>query len=266
MTRWLHRQSGTLLGMGLLAALAASAPAPAAAGDAKPEERPALAPDRPDFTENPLVQAYRSLQLESGLTYEKGSDGTKFFNAPEALLRWGAWRKTELRLGLPDYFRAWGGGARTSGFSDTYIGLKHQLVAEDKPFTLALMPGLTVPTGSGAFSTGAVDPEVQFIWGRTLNDKTALSGLFAGFWTKNEFDRDFSWRATISLGRSLGGPWGSFLEYAGDYVPGSDSHVIHQGVTYALSGDSQVDIHYGFGLSRAAPDFFIGAGYVVRWW
>src|SRR5690349_11311586 len=115
MKRWLHGRSGALLGLGLLATLAASPPTPAAAGETKPEERPALAPDRPDFTENPLVQAYRSLQLESGFTYEKGSDGAKFFNGPEALLRWGAWRTTELRLGLPNYVRAWGGG-RTSGF------------------------------------------------------------------------------------------------------------------------------------------------------
>lgn len=251
----------------LVTAWLACSPIPGLAQEDEPEDRPPLTTDRPDFTENPLVLFHRTLQIESGFTYEKGSDGVKFFNAPETLLRYGAWEKTELRLGLPNYFRAWRSGASTSGFSDTYLGLKHQLVGSDRPLTLALMPGITVPTGSGAFTTGAVDPEVQFIWGRGLDDRTDLAGLFAGFWTKDGAEREFTWRATVSVARSLGGPWGTFLEYAGDYFPGSgDSHVVHNGFTYAVTPDSQVDLHYGFGLSRAAPDFFIGAGYVVRFW
>lgn len=266
MRSWLSKVKAVAV-LGVATTLAFATQGPGWAGETSPEERPPLAPDRPDFTENPLVQAYGSVQLESGLTFSKEADGFKFFDAPEAMLRWGATRKTELRFGLPVYVRAWSGDFRASGFSDIYLGLKHQLVGEDKPLTLALMPGVTVPTGSGAFTSGAIDPQVQFIWGRTLNDKTALSGLFAGYWTQNELDREFSWRATVSVSRSLGGPWGSFLEYAGDYFPGSgDAHVIHQGFTYAVTNDSQLDLHYGFGVSRAAPDFFIGAGYVVRFW
>ena len=40
--------------------------------------------------------------------------------------------------------------------------------------------------------------------------------------------------------------------------------MLHHGYTYAITPTSQADVHLGFGLSPAAPDFFLGGGYSIR--
>ena len=70
---------------------------------------------------------------------------------------------------------------------------------------------------------------------------------------------------TVSFSYALGQRIGTFFEWAADFPsPGGDGHVFHHGYTYALTNRSQVDLHFGFGLTRTAPDFFIGAGYATR--
>jgi hypothetical protein len=253
----------------LAAALLAGGPAlagPMGGTAEKPEtkEVPELATDRPDFTETSIVVPRGSLQIESGFTWEKGPNGVESFNAPELLLRWGLLEKTELRLAPPEYFRIRGGGQRISGFGETYLGLKQQL-GPYRGWDFAVIPAVNLPTGSGALNSGHVDPEFVLTWSRELNDKYSLGGIFGFFWPTEEGDRNFTWAATVSLARSLGNRWGTFLEYAGAFPEsGGDVHLIHHGYTYKLSRLRQLDLHFGFGLSREAPDFFIGMGYAVR--
>jgi hypothetical protein len=234
--------------------------APAArAADPEPE----LITDRPDFTESSVVVPRGSLQLESGFTWEDDPDGAEIFNLPELLLRWGVLERTELRLGLPQYFRVRGAG-RTDGFGDTYLGLKHQL-GPWRGWDFAIIPAVSLPTGARAFTSDAVDPEVKLTWARDLAERWSLSGMFAFYWPTEGERRNFTWQNTLSLAYSLGERWGTFLEYANAFPKrGGDQHLLHHGYTYAVTQTSQLDMHFGFGLSDAAPDFFIGAGYSHR--
>lgn len=234
--------------------LLASAPLPAAADG--------IETDRPDFTETSVVVPRHSFQLESGFTWEHGS-GVKTFSGPEALLRYGWRSRTEFRLGLPDYVRASNGRTR-SGFADTYLGLKQQL-GPLGGWDLSLIPAVTVPTGSGGFGTGSIDPEVVATWARDLGGPWSIGGGFGFFWTREDGSRPMTFLTTVAVGRDLGGRWGSFFEWAAEFPNGGgDVHLLHHGYTYALTSTSQADLHFGFGISRAAPDFFIGAGFSRR--
>jgi hypothetical protein len=203
-----------------------------------------------------------SLQLESGFTFAKGG-GQKQFNAAELLLRWGVAERTELRLGVPDYFRTWG-ASRGSGFSDLFLGFKQQL-GPDEGWGLALIAGASLPTGSGGFSSGRVDPEVLLAWARDLDQRNSLGGLVGFLFPTEDGERNETLFATVSLAHSLGSRWGTFFEWAAEFPnTGGDAHVFHHGYTYALTDESQLDFHVGIGLSRAAPDYLVGAGYSVR--
>ncbi len=48
-------------------------------------------------------------------------------------------------------------------------------------------------------------------------------------------------------------------------VVGKGRTQVESGLTFErFRPDRQFDIHYGIGLTRNAPDFFIGAGYSIR--
>ncbi len=238
----------------------------AAGGPLREKEVPELVTDRPDFTESSVVVPRGSLQLESGFSWERGEGGRRALDAPELLLRYGMGRRAELRLGPPVYAGTRGGGASSSGFGDTYLGVKYQLGPTRRGLDLAVIPALSLPTGARAVTSHAIDPEVKLTWARDLGKPWSISGMFAFFWPTEDDRRNFTWMPTVSLGRALGGRWDAFLEYSGELPQrGGARHIVHHGYAYALSPVSQADLHFGFGLSPAAPHFFIGAGYAVRY-
>lgn len=227
------------------------------------QEPPPLISDRPDFTESSNAVPRGLLQIESGFTFTNDSSGFRLFNAPETLLRWGAGHRSEWRLGLPDVLAQRRVGRRT-GFGDAYLGFKREL-GHVKGFEAAFVPGVSLPTGSAGIGTGGLDPEMLLTWAAPLGGPWSISGQFGAAWFRNETKRSFNWAPTVSVGRSLGGRWTSFVEYAGSFTGGdSEVHLLHHGYLYSLTPNSQLDVHGGFGLSRDAPDFFIGAGIVVR--
>jgi hypothetical protein len=122
-----------------------------------------------------------------------------------------------------------------------------------------------LPTGSDAFSSRHVDPELALTWSRDFDERTGIAGQFGFLWPSEAGGRNFTFAPTVSLGHSLGGRWGTFLEWAA-ILPerGGDVHLAHHGYTYALSPASQIDFHFGFGLTAAAPEFFVGAGYARK--
>jgi hypothetical protein len=253
------RRPGLTLSLASIACLLALLPV------AAQDEEPELITDRPDFTESSLVIPRGAFQLESGFTWtDETGKGDHTFSLPELLLRYSVGPMTELRLGAPDFIRSGRSGNRSNLFGDTYFGLKQQLVASDKPYGLALIPAVTLPTGSGDASSGAIDPELFLAWSKDLNERWSVAGLLGAAYSHEGHGRTFHFIPTVSFSYSVGERVGTFFEWAADLAPGRDSHLFHHGYTYALNERSQVDIHFGVGLTRAAPDFLIGAGYAIR--
>jgi hypothetical protein len=237
---------------------------PAQAPVAPPAEEPELETDRPDFTESAVVVPRGSLQVESGFSW-LARRGVRLADGPELLLRWGVAPRTELRVEPPSYFRL-SGAEHFSGFGDTVLALKQQLGPTRSGFDVALIPGVSLPTGAHSITSGAPDPEISMAWSRDLGRRWSMGGLFGFFWPTQEDGRNFTAVATLVLGCELGGPWSAFLEYAGEMPRrGGSSHLAHHGYTYALTPTSQLDLHFGFGFAGSdAPAYFVGAGYSIR--
>src|SRR6266404_9451464 len=64
--------------------------------------------DRPDITESAIVVPIASVQFENGLTWT-AAHGAQTVDLSESLARLGILRKTEVRLGAPNFISAFSG-------------------------------------------------------------------------------------------------------------------------------------------------------------
>jgi hypothetical protein len=239
----------------LIALLLAAAALPARAQDE-------LAGDRPRASESSRVVTLHRAQFEGGLRV--GVDGdTIAVRAPEFLLRLAVLSRLEFRLGLPDYRRTRKPGGGTRGLGESYIGLKAQLFPSDGRFGLAVIPGLTKPADKN--DHGDVAPELVLAWSDALSPSWSLGGDLGRSWREGAHRGADVSRSALAVTRTLGVRGATFVEWvAGIPDRGGAAHILQHGYTLAVFPDGQLDLRVGAGLTRAAPDFFIGAGFVVR--
>lgn len=220
--------------------------------------------DRPDFTESSVVVPLGSTQVESGFTFVRSDRRNELFNAPEVLIRHSLGPKAELRVGLPNYNWLRASGSRQEGWDDTYLGAKFQL-GPCKGNDFAVIPAVFIPAGRKGIRSEALSPEVKFVYSLGLPKDCSLSGMVYVASLEEGGDRITPLQHTISLGIPLRDKVGMFVEHVLDVQRHSrPSQLLHSGLTYQPRPDRQFDLHYGIGLTRNAPDFFIGAGFSIR--
>jgi hypothetical protein len=232
-------------------------------------ERGELVTDRPDFTESSLVVGKGIWQLETGAIYG-GEGAARAFAAPQALLRVGVSRNLELRFGTAGVLaeRDGAGFENTVGGADFELGAKLTLLDEEKHgIAMSVIPIVSFPTGSTAFTSGGVDPTVKFTWARDLPSGFGLSGNF-NVMSQTEEDQRFTRGAwSLSLGHDLAFGWGGYAEVFGFSSlekGGGQAWTFNGGVTHPVGPDRQVDITVGKGVSDAADDWFVSAGFSLR--
>jgi hypothetical protein len=223
-----------------------------------------ISTDRPQITNSSVVVPCGSLQFENGFQ-QIGSAGRQGFDLPETSIRFGIASKTELRLGVPDYFHNTDtGSAFASGAGDLLIGLKQQL-GPAHGFDVSVIPSVSLPTGSNALSSHGYDASVQVPWSRSLTKVWALSGQLALFDPTQGAQRNVTGQAAIYFDRALGSVWDAYVEYAGEFAQrGGPQHTVDFGAAYKISPHQQLDLHCNFGFAAALPTHAIGAGYSVR--
>lgn len=233
-----------------------------------------LATDRPDFTEASSVVGLGVLQIETGYTYffdNDGTDQTIGHSYPETLLRYGIFANwLEFRLAT-NFGTESVNGVGTSGAEDLYLGFKIGLTQQSgwRP-EMSLIPQMTVPTGSNAFTGNEVHPGVNWLYGWDINDTISTAGSTqfndsthqATGLQYAEFAQ--SWTIGYSLTERLGG----YTEYFGFFPKGNSGarveHYFDGGMTFRLTDDLQFDIRGGKGLNDSAADYFFGTGLGIR--
>ena len=228
------------------------------------DDSDSIATDRPDFTESALVVKRKQLQIETGFTYTRIA-GDSSFGAPEALFRYGVGKKFELRLGLPNHGSFHSGGQTQSGLGATYLGFKYQIGPTKDDVNISIIPAVFAPTGGNDFNSGDWDPEVKLCFSKSFTDRFGISAMLYAAYPTQPQGRNFTLQQTVSFSYSLDSRWGTFYEFVNTFPErGASQHFFHSGVTYLVNRNTQIDIHFGFGLSREAPDHLIAAGYSVR--
>ena len=251
-----------------------SAQEPAGAPAASPASRP-LSADRPDFTEAASTVGRGVLQIEFGYTFSgdwSGGHSVQTHALGELLVRGGVgadW--LELRLAATPVTRvdSEGSGTSDSGIEDLYLGAKLELTRQTGRLpALALIPQMTLPTGSTLFSGGRALPGVNLVYSWDVPGGLSLAGStqfnLAG---AGDDDSYAEWAQSAVAGAGLGtrggvyGEWFAFLPMGAD---APQEHYLNAGLTWLTADDSQWDFRVGVGLNDAAEDFFAGVGAAIR--
>lgn len=227
----------------------------AVAQDAAP-----LVTDRPDFTESPVTVPAQALQVEAGFTY--AGQAADLATIGEVLTRYGLRDRLELRVGLPS-FATRDDAANSRGLTDLSVGFKYQMGPLASGWDVAILGGLSLPTGDDAFTSDSADPSAILVAGRSLTDRMGIAGQVRGILEGP--DNDAILESTVVMGVSLAQDLNGFLELAARFQDGVDTGLqLHTGVTSLIRPGFQLDLHTGIGLSGPTPDWFIGAGFAFR--
>ncbi len=195
------------------------------------------------------------------MTDTGGQRGPDF---PETSVRLGVAAKTELRISVPNYFQNDTAASGANGVGDLSLGLKQQLGPVDG-FDISLIPSVSLPTGANSISSHGYDPTVQLPWSRSLTKSWTVAGQFGVTWPTDSGRRNLAGQSSLYVDRQLTSPWDAYFEYSGAFPQrGGPQQLIDFGTAYKPTPHQQFDLHGGFGLSSAVPDYSIGFGYSVR--
>jgi len=236
-----------------------------------------LVADRPDFTEATSTVGLGGFQLELGYTLGSDTDGrstTRVHSYGEPLLRVGVLvERLELRVGTSvttEVVDVSATGVVTSGLEDLYVGAKIALSGQRGvlPAT-AILPQMTLATGTGGFSAGRTLPGFNFLYSWDLNESLSLAGSTQVNAAVGDMDEDYAeWAQSLSWGIATGQRSGVYAEWYA-FVPagldaGETRHYVNGGLTWLANDDLQWDFRFGMGLNAAAEDMYVGAGVVMR--
>lgn len=229
-----------------------------------------LLTDRPDFTEASSTVGLNVTQLEFGYTYTS-SDQTDVHTYPEVLLRQGILRDwLELRVAYTAASVS-ESGMDTTGSGDLYLGFKIGLTPQiGWAPEMALMPQMTVPSGSDEFTNDEVLPGLNWLYGWDLSDCLSFAGStqFNRSIDSVSADEYTQWAQSLTFGYSLAETWGAYTEWFAFFPDGADTDPVEQyfngGFTKQFGINAQWDVRAGLGLNDDSDDFFVGTGLSLR--
>lgn len=234
--------------------------------------------DRPDQTESSQLVPRGLFQVEVGGVHTfddaAAAPAVRVSSIGGALLRIGVADPFELRVGFAGWHRESTAGLdAATGLGDLTLGAKVPLArGAGRSPTIALIGGIVVPVGDEPFRSEGVDPSVRIAVAHDLGGAFSLAYNAGAFWTTvpvgaNDESLETSLLYTVAIGRELLPRLAAFVEAFGvhglaDGVP--SWLALDGGVTVPVRVNLQFDLSAGIGVSDAAADWFVSAGFAVR--
>ena len=222
-----------------------------------------LVTDRPDQTESATVVLRGVVQVETGYLFARDGDVDRY-EVPGTLFRVGLGGRTELRIGHAGI--SW--LEERHGRGDSELGVKVNLIERQDAWLpeLAIMGGMSLPTGGDGFSNNGIDPSLLVSFAYELSPRLSLGSNIGVAWeaSPEESTRDAEIVYTLALSGELTDRVGGFLELFGDRQITGTSSSVDGGLTFLLRDLVQLDVYAGRGLRGLADDFFLGMGLSFR--
>jgi len=233
--------------------------------------------DRPDRTQGPTVVPQGTLQIETGLQYQKDKTNnlpTKEYLYPETLIRIGFLKWAELRLSAEykkenQKLRACGLENRLvseRGFNNVQVGTKLNFFQGQGAIPgIGFQGNITLPVGNESFRPTHVAPEGALLFSNKITDKLDLQ--YNVGYGKQQGDNEFQGQAfyavsaNLKLSSKLQG-YGEFFAQKAKASPAENN--VDIGLMVLLLPNLQFDVAAGAGISEAAPDYFVGTGLTWR--
>lgn len=220
-----------------------------------------LVTDRPDFTESPLSVDPGRVQVEAGYAFSRDRE-VAFHSLGEVLVRVGALKRLELRLGINSFGISDAAEAAESGFEDVVLGAKLELAQG-----LALLFGAAFPTGSGPFGERGVRPQATLAMGWSLTTALSLGANLGGALARVGDERYALLSGSLAVGLGLSERIGLYAEIFGFTAPSesaANASFLNGGITVLITEDLQLDGRAGVSIDDPGPNYFLGAGFGWR--
>jgi hypothetical protein len=243
-------------GIGLAAALFFALPA---AADCLTAED-GIATDRPTGPNSSPTVPAGSVQFENGVGAVH-AQGATTLDLPETRVRFGAFACTEFLVDLPDYSHM----GSFSGGTDLSPAVKHQF--QDLPDGLALWTtiGVALPTGDKRLWGRGVAPYIQLPATYDMGGGFTLNGMYSVTFHPSDPGNEPLSQTSLYLDRTLTDASDVFVEYVNAYQPGTaGQNSVDFGGSWRYATLRQLDFKLGFGVNRAAPDWYFTIGYSFR--
>lgn len=230
-----------------------------------------MSTDRPDSTESPITVPAGFIQIETEFA-GYGRDGdAKYWTFGEFNFKYGLTNAIDLQLIVPTWQRVKEDGDVSEGIGDITLRTKINLWGNDSgPTSLALLPFVTMPSGSNGIGSGEAEAGLIIPFSIDLPAPFSL-GLMTEMDAAFDSDRDkhfARWINSFVLGIDVTDRTGTYLEFV------SVSHFEAErdwegyfsiGLTWTAIPDKlQFDGGVRLGVNEAAEDVVIFVGCSTR--
>ncbi len=231
------------------------------------ETIPGMVTDRPAQTESPITVPKNLLQIESGSQLE-GYENAEVITYNTTLLRYGLFKKIELRLGanyLKETYQTFEGEIGRTGFSPILIGGKYEIIDEKGWIpAIGLLAHAYLPfsVSDEYFRPEKVDFDFRFSMAHTLSEKSSLAYNAGMQWVGDHSNPFFIY--TLVYSYAFTEKFAGFAELYGDFT--SVSSAVNNwdiGATYLLTDNFQLDAYGGKGFGNG-QELYLGAGFSIR--
>ena len=225
--------------------------------------------DRPDQTESAFTVPKNWLQMEAGFGFQKNNKSSKEISIPTLLTKYGISHKIELRLittliSNADISQPSGIEYKT-GLEPVEIGAKISLWEEKKwiPKTSLIFHFAIPAFASKANKINSIVPNFRFSLQNSIAKNITVGYNIGAEWDGENTGPTYIY--TLSPGFNFAKRWYAYIEAFGGIKKHEPSqHNIDGGLAYYISKNYKIDISSGFGITKAAPDWYVALGFSAR--
>jgi hypothetical protein len=225
--------------------------------------------DRPDQTEGVNTVPKKWLQFEAGLNIQENVSNVHEYLTPTLLSKYGLSKRIELRLITTivtnSYLSIPGGTKSNTGLDPVEIGTKISLLQEKGwiPKTTFLFHFAIPGFASKANNIDLLAPNFRFTMQNSLAKNFAIGYNFGAEWDGENTSPGYVY--TLSPGLTFADNWYGYIEVFGVLKKNNlPQHSIDGGLAYNVTNNLKLDISSGFGISTAAPRWYIATGVSKR--
>ncbi len=225
--------------------------------------------DRPDQTESAVLVPKKWLQFEIGFSKQVNNAAENEFQHPTLLSKYGISKRIEFRLittvqtntdiSNPLIKQS------NSGLTPVEIGAKIALWEEKKllPKTSLIFHVGIPKLASNYFQVDHLAPNFRFTMQHSLTKKIGLGYNVGAEW--DGVNKEATWIYTFAPGINLNEKWYGYIEAFGFISKQNNpEHSLDGGIAYYINPNFKIDLSSGFGISKAAPDWYIAVGGSIR--
>jgi hypothetical protein len=225
--------------------------------------------DRPDQTESAVLVPKNWIQFEMGFSKQVNNSVENEFQHPTLLSKYGFSKRIEFRLittiqtntnlSTPLLKKS------NTGLTPVEIGAKIALWEEKKllPKT-SLIFHVGIPKfASKSFQAKNLAPNFRFTMQHTITQKIGLGYNIGAEW--DGVYKEATWIYTFAPGINLSEKWYGYIEAFGFISKQNNpEHSLDGGIAYYINPNFKIDLSSGFGISKAAPDWYVAIGASLR--